>query len=382
MLMEGNIVSERLCGYGKLSVEGSRIGTIEFSGDVDPAAEWILPGFIDVHLHGIYDGNSTVAGVAKMIEAAPMAGITTICPTMATDTTENMCAFLAEVKELTLSPPANGARPAGSHLEGPYMERIHRGGMNPRLIRMPDAEETAEFLRAADGTLKIMTIAPELPGAYDVIALLKKHRVAVSAGHTGMKAADVPRFVAAGGDAVCHLFDAFDGRTTEGGVPEVCLTDKVIVEDSLLLELIPDGVHVPPDLVKLAVRAAGTSRIVAITDSLQGAGLPDGEYHMTDYDRIFRLVNGDACRLTDPPGALVGSCLTMNRAFFNFCEKFGFHPVQASQMTSANAAKYLRLPETGVLKPGMAADIAVLAPDRLTVRRTIVGGREVWSSAG
>lgn len=378
MILKGNIVAGDQVGYGELHTAGELISGIIFTGEIKDGADWVLPGFIDTHLHGIYEGEAVAKEVHIMFESAVEAGITTLCPGLASDEHDKMCDFLRRVKELSDNPPVCAARIGGSHLEGPFIEYIHRGGMNPMFIRNPDTDETADFLRCADGTLKIMTISPELPGAYEVIKLLKQHNVAVSAGHTGMLASEVAEFVKNGGNAMCHLFDAYSGRKVNFGVPEPCLADEVIVNDALLLEIIPDGVHVPETLLKLAIRAAGVDRIVAITDALKGAGRPDGIYPMTDKEgRFFKLTNGDACRLADDPDILVGSCLTMNRAFNNFCTRFGFSVADAAKMCCTNPAKYLQFTDRGKLAEGMLADIALLGTDKLTVKSTVIGGKEM-----
>ena len=155
--------------------------------------------------------------------------------------------------------------------------------------------------------------------------------------------------------------------------------DEVLVNDNLYIELISDGVHVLPTLLKMAIRAAGVDRILAITDSMCGTGMPDGAYPMTDAGRSFTLKNGDCCRLTDNPDIIVGSCLTMDRAFYNLVERDGFSVIDAMKMTSYNAAKYLDIADkTGSLQSGLAADIAVLSADKQQVLQTFIDGTMVY----
>ena len=135
-----------------------------------------------------------------------------------------------------------------------------------------------------------------------------------------------------------------------------------LIDDRVTCEVIMDGLHVSAPLVTLTRRAAGTNRIIAITDSMQGTGLPDRDYLMSD-GRAYTLKNGDVCRQKEN-GSIVGSCLTMNQAFINMTEKFGFNASEASKALATNPARLLGLDkETGRLEPGMAADIAVLAKD-------------------
>jgi len=374
----GNIVCKNRSFFGTLTVKNGRIDRLAESGPVREDAEWILPGFIDVHLHGIYHGAATPEAVHRMAEEGVRSGLTTFCPTMASDTPEQMLAFVETVRELMRSPRPGLVKIAGSHLEGPYMEFGHKGGMNPALIRDPDPAEVRRLLDAAQGTLKIMTISPELPGALEVTRLLAAEGVLVSGGHTGLAPDKVEDFIAAGGKAFCHLFDTYDGREARGGVMQTSLADAVLIDDRLFVEVIGDGIHVPPPLVKLAVRAAGPERILGITDSVCGTGLPDGSYPMTDAGRAFTLRSDDVARLVDDPSVIVGSCLTQNRAFCNYTAKFGFAPEVAMQVLATTPARYLGLGnEVGELREGLRADLAVLAPDRLTVRQTVIAGEVV-----
>ena len=375
MRLQGNIVCFDRAGYGTLEIINNRIGKIELCGACRDDAEWIVPGFIDVHLHGIYKGNATAELVHLMAEQAPQSGLTTLAPALASDSHEAMINFLRRVRELMQASAPGSAKIAGSHLEGPYIEYAHKGGMNENFIRNIDLDEIREFLDAAQGTLKIMTLSPELDNAMDAVRLLHQHNIHVSAGHTGLAPARLGEFVQAGGRGICHLFDTFDGRPSVNGVMTVSLADAVLVQDELFIELIPDGVHVPPILLKMAIRAAGVDRILAITDSMCGAGLPDNIYPMTDAGRSFTLKNGDCCRLTDEPDIIVGSCLTLNRAFNNLIVRDKFSPVEACRMVSTNPARCLGIADqTGRLAEGFAADIAVLANDQLTVRKTFVEG--------
>ena len=375
MILTGNIVRREQCGFGTLEISGGKIVRADITAPERSDADWILPGFIDVHLHGIYHGNANANPVHVMAEEAPQSGLTTFCPALAADSPEEMLKFASAVRGLVENPKKGNTKIAGSHLEGPFIEYQHRGGMYPEFVRMPDPAETARLLDAAGGTLKIMTLSPELPGADAVIEMLIDHGVIVSAGHTGLAPEKLGDFAAKGGRAVCHLFDAFDGRLVEDGVSQPSLADAALVEDRLFIEIITDGCHVPETLLKLAIRAAGIDRVMGITDSMMGSGLPDAVYPDGDSGHGFILKNGDVCRSLDDPEIIVGSCLTQNRAFYNLTCRFGFTPVQAARLLASTPAVYLGIADrTGELKTGLAADIAVLAPDKLTVKQTIIEG--------
>ena len=150
----------------------------------------------------------------------------------------------------------------------------------------------------------------------------------------------------------------------------------ILVDDSVMIEVILDGLHVPEKLIRLIHKAAGAGRIIGITDAMQGAGLPCGRFLCEG--RWYVIKDGDVGRLEET-GGIVGSSLTINRAFLNMTQRFGFTPSEASRCLSANPAKVLGLENrTGELKEGLAADIAILAPDSLTVEKTIVNGNTVY----
>jgi len=379
MIINGNIVSNNKCAYGKIEFENDKIKSVDLISECKKDAQWVLPGFIDVHLHGIYRGDATPELVHLMAEDAPASGLTTFCPAIASDAPEKMLEFVKVVRDLVENPSENNSKVAGSHLEGPFLNMAHKGGMNENFVRNTDLDEVKSWLEAANGTLKIVTIAPELDNALDAVKILSDAQVRVAAGHTGMLPEQVKDFIAVGGSGICHLFDTFDGRKNINGVSQVALSDEVLIRDELFIELINDGIHVPESLIKLAVRAAGVDRIIGITDSMCGTGLPDGSYPMTDAGREFTMKTGDVARLKDDPSIIVGSCLTQQLAFYNLTERFGFSEADAVKFIAENPARYLRINDkTGSLQAGLTADTVVLSPDKMSVIATFINGKEVY----
>ncbi|MBE6355611.1 MAG: N-acetylglucosamine-6-phosphate deacetylase [Lentisphaerae bacterium] len=375
MKLKGNIISGQTAGYGEIATDGNLIVSIKYSGEIQPDADWIVPGFIDTHIHGIGDGEAIGDGIGIMAKFAPETGMTGFLPTLATSSEESTLQYLQTVRDNMRE--LDGSRILGAHLEGPFLELAHRGGMDRAQLRTPDAGEVKAWLECAAGVLKIVTIAPELAGADTVIRMLHDSGIAVSLGHTGMGAEALPAAVDSGISRVCHLFDAYEGRPVDSGVSQVALADAVLTDDRLMIELICDGFHVPSGLVRLAVRAAGVERIVAISDAMPGTGKPDGIYAEPD-GRLYKLENAGVCRFVEPPHEITGSCLTMNRAFANLIFKFGFSPVEAALMTSCNPARSIGLGDIyGMLTPGYTADIVVLANDLTTVKETIINGKKM-----
>ena len=377
MTITGNIVSMEHTGFGELQIRDSIISNIVFTEEIRKDASWILPGFIDVHIHGAgqYNVEEGEYGLRGMAEFLASKGVTRFLPTCSCAPHDELLNFVKTVRHLMNEPP-EGALIAGSHLEGPWLASRFCGGMVPEMIRRPDLKQAQEFLDAAEGTLKMMTIAPEEPGAMDVIRLMHKNGVVVSSGHSACPPALLETAVQAGISEICHLFDCYELPEDHGGVRQPALTDLVLIHDGLMKEIIMDGLHVPPELVMLARRAAGAHHIIAITDALQGAGLPEG--HFLDCGKPYTIRDGDFAR-RDDDHVIVGSSLTMNRAFHNMTTRFGFSPLEAVMAASGNPAKQLGIDHfTGSLQKGMNADIVVIAPDCLTVQATYIQGRKVF----
>ena len=377
MKLQGNIVSGGRAGFGVIEWRADRISRLEFGNEIRPDEPWVLPGFIELHLHGIgkYNVEEGESGVRGMASFAASRGTVRMVPAYGCAPHEEILDWIRTVRELVQDPP-EGARIVGAHLEGPWLSARFGGGMDPAQIRNPDPVRAQEYLDAAQGTLKLMTIAPELPGALEVIRLMRSRGVVMSLGHSDCPPDFFETAVENGISQVCHLFDACDVPDAPLGIRNPALTDLALIDDRVMKEIIMDGLHVPPELVILSRRAAGADHIIAITDSMQGAGLPVGRFF--DAGRPYIIREGALARL-ESNGGIVGSSLTMNRAFFNMTGKFGFTPAEAVKCLSANPAKQLGLADrTGELREGLYADIAVLAPDRVTVLKTYLEGRQIF----
>lgn len=374
-VLQGNLVLSDKTVYGRLEFDRERITRIEQLDAEREDADWILPGFIELHFHGLGQwGCKDPAAIREIAGFAPATGITSFCPTLSPTPWDEQLAFLRDVKTLA-GQDIPGAALIGSHLEGPFINPRHKGGMDAQWLQEFSLEKIDELLNAAAGSMKLITLSPELPGAPECIRRLAEAGVTVSAGHTGCTPEEFPAAVEAGIRHVCHLFDTFDGRRVEGGVTQMSLPDAVMLEESVRIELIPDGFHVPPGLVRLTRQAVGAKRIIVITDAMQGAGLPDREYPMSD-GRKFSLVNGGVCRLVDDPSIIVGSCLTMNQAFVKLRRDFGFTAAEAAHSLAATAAESLKIDHlTGRLQCGLQADIVQMDRHSPTVKACYVKGK-------
>ena len=376
--LTGNLVLPGELCFGELTIGGGVIDGITRQGEARSGAPLILPGFIDLHFHGLGPyGTGDRDSLRGIAEFAPRTGTTGICPALSPDRWEKIMAFVQNGAFLAKSEHA-GAHFLGTHLEGPFIAPDAKGGMNAQYLRAASVAELEALLEVAEGTLRVMTLSPEILDGMDLIRVACSRGVQVSIGHTHCTPDLFSQAVSAGAGQVCHLFDTFEGRQVQGGVSQPCLTDAILLDDRVFVEIIADGHHVPPLLIELARRCAGAARIIAITDCMQGTGLPDGVYREGD-GREFRLTNGEVCRLTDGSRGIVGSCLTMDAAFRNLTGKFGFSIPEASRMLSGNPARALKLQDrSGELRAGLQADITILEPETQQVESCLVSGKRVF----
>jgi len=322
----------------------------------------VVPGFIDIHMHGLGKygpkGKENIIGISCL---EPHYGTTGFIPTLACATHYEYLKFLQDVKEAIKHQPEKGGKILGAHLEGPYINPAMKGGMDERYLRLPRAEEYQELIRVGGKYLKIMTLSPELTGSIDLIKSLRKNGTVASIGHSMATEDELRKAMKAGLSHICHLYNAFPPqKQRELGVREPALADICLAMDGLTAEIICDGIHVHPTMIRLAIRAMGVENIVAMTDSMVGTGLPDGIYEMSD-GRKFYTKKGDVARLVENKRMIVGSILTMNYALKNLVRKCGLSLFQASQITSLNPTKVIGLDgQIGSLEIGKKADIAVL----------------------
>lgn len=384
------VLPNRLLSPGTIVIEGSRIsevmpGTQAAGGgaNLDLANHYILPGFIDVHVHGL-DGLDTLQGgdaIAAMARRLPRFGVTAFCPTSIACAPAALRTMLQAVGAARMSPQPLSARVLPAHLESNFINPEFNGAQPRACLRLPrggspegeftGAEILAE-IAAARPDVGIVTIAPELDGALDLIRDLTSNGHHVSLGHSGATYEEALAGVEAGARQATHLFN----RMTPLGHRQPGLAAAVLEHDDVTAELVCDGVHVHPAMVRVALAAKQTSRIMAITDGTAGAGLPRGA-HTTIGGRPITV--GDVATLED--GTIAGSVLTMDRAFAKLVSAMGLSLVDAATVCATTPARALNLQGLGVIAPGATADLVVLDRD-LNVVHTFLGGTLIWSADG
>ena len=335
---------------------------------VDAGGRYISPGFVDVHIHG-YGGQDASdgdpEGLRAMARGILPCGVTSFLPTTMTvplPDLEKAWETIRRVMPETASPGFDGAEILGCHAEGPFINPKKKGAQAEEAILPPDA---GLILPWAD-LIRLITIAPEMPGAMDCIRSLRG-RCAVSVGHTDADFDTALAALAAGADHFTHTFNAMTGLNhREPGVVGAALTD-----DRVYCELIADTFHVDPLLFSLVAKQKG-DHLALITDSIQVAHLPDGPH---DQSGQTVIVDGIRCRF--PDGTIAGSSLTLDRAVRNFREHTGLPLYEVVNMASLYPARSVGLDGTkGSLEPGKDADIVITDGD-FNVRQTFVRGESV-----
>lgn len=351
----------------------------------DLPGHFIVPGFIDVHVHGAcgHDALDGAEALAAMAAQLPRYGITAFCPTSVACPPDVLAGFLGTVETLRAARRPVDARVLGAHLESNFVNPAYRGAQPADCLRVPVAIEPGEIdakegeFSAADiisvldqhrPDVGIVTLAPELPGGQDLTRRLVASGVRVALGHSAATFEEADNAIAAGACHATHLFNRMPPMTHR----EPGLAGAVLASDAVAAELIADGHHVHRAFLQLAIAAKGVSRVMAITDGTAGSGLPAGTRTRLGGRRI---TVGEVARLDD--GTTAGSVATMDGVFRHLVGRCGIDICDAAQMCATTPARELGLRGHGAIAPGAVADLVVLDA-RLGVAQTWIAGVLAW----
>ncbi len=318
--------------------------------------DFLLPGFVDVHIHG-YCRHDTMNGeesVRTMSRNLAKQGTGAFCPTTMSASPEETRAAVHGIRAVMARPEEKGARVLGAHMEAPFLQESKAGAQKKEYFTDPDWDRFAWQADDHPEDVRLITLAPERDGAEAFIRRATAAGVRVSVGHTSADAETVHRAADWGANHVTHTFNAQTPiHHRKPGVPGAALTD-----DRYFCEMICDGIHLHPDIIRLIVRCKGPKRAVAITDALEAAGVTEGEYTLGG--QTVYVKNGEA-RLED--GTLAGSVMTMKTTLSNLIHRFGIPPETACAVCTVTPAESIGEPLAGRIVPGAPGILTRWNPD-------------------
>lgn len=384
-LINGQIALPEAIVEGKtVVVEDDRIAGIVPAGDLgsdverlDVGGRMVAPGLIDIHTHGAVGhtfNEPTAEAFGAITELNARHGVTALLGTLAPAPLDDMLACL-EFARAWMDDLRPGAQLLGMHVEGPYVNPAQKGALDPMNIRRTDDGSVDRLLEYAD-VIRIMALAPELPGAVDLVRTLVRAGIVASAGHSCAKDEDVLAAMRAGLTHVTHIWSAQSTTVREGPWRKPGLLEASLVFDGLSVEMIADNRHLPPTLMKLAYKCIGADRLCAISDATSGAGLPEGT--------VFRMggleyvVNGGVGMMFDR-SAFAGSTTLVNQMLPILTGVVGIPLPEALRMLTLTPARVIRIHDhKGSLAAGKDADLAIFNAD-FSAWRTMIGGQ--WVNA-
>ncbi len=319
---------------------------------LDAEGAFLLPGFVDVHIHA-FKGHDTMSGeeaVRSMSRDLAVQGVAAFLPTTMSASEEDTRQAIAGIRAVMDRPEAGGARVLGAHMEAPFLQPGKCGAQVSSWFQLPDMAALERLTGGDLAAVKLITMAPGLPGGLAFIENATAAGLVVSIGHTGASGEVVHEAAGCGAAHVTHTFNAQTPlHHREPGVPGAALTD-----DRLYCEIICDGIHLHPDILSLVWRAKGAKKALAVTDAMEAAGMPDGQYSLGG--QPVYVERGQA-RLED--GTLAGSVLTMPQALMNLIRLAKIPPADAVRMCTLTPAESIGCPDAGRLQTGAAGPLTL-----------------------
>ncbi|MES2875774.1 MAG: N-acetylglucosamine-6-phosphate deacetylase [Bacteroidota bacterium] len=387
-IVNGKILTPyRIIPNGSVLITGGIItavseGNIDVSDaiEIDAKGNYIAPGFIDIHVHGggghdFMDGSENA--FLKAAETHARYGTTSMSPTTLTSEKEDLMKTL-ELYETADRNNVNGAQFIGMHLEGPYFAMSQRGAQDPRYIRDPDPAEYMDIL-ARTNVVTRWSAAPELKGAIPFAKYLRSKGILAALAHTDAIYEEVLEGFENGYTLATHLYSGMSGVTRRNAYRYAGVIESAYIIDEMDVEIIADGIHLPAPLLKLIYKIKGPDRIALITDSMRGAGMPEGESVLGNLNTGLKVIIEDGVAKLPDRTSFAGSVATTDRLVRNMIRMAGVPLLEAVRMMSMTPARIMNISDKkGSLVEGKDADIVIFDED-INIQHTIIRGRQIYS---
>lgn len=377
----------RNLGTGSIVIQDGKItaietGTPKIEGAevIDAGGNYVAPGFIDLHTHGAGNHDFMDATIEAYLGACEMHakhGTTYLLPTTLTSTNEALYeTFDLFRKAQKLN--TKGAIMGGLHLEGPYFAFNQKGAQDPRYLRNPDPKEYMEILKRGEGIISRWSIAPELPGALEFGAELKKRGIMLSMAHTDATFEEAMEAYEYGFCHITHFYSCTAGITRKNAFRHAGVIEAGYFHDGITLEVIADGIHVPASLLKLLYKVKGSEKLMLVTDSMRAAGMPEGESilgGLKDGQKV--IVEDGVAKLLDKT-AFAGSVATADICVRTYIQKGEVSITEAVRMMTDTPARVLGIDDKkGTIAIGKDADL-VIFDENINIKHTIIQGNVVY----
>ena len=376
-------------------IEAVAEGNLDAPGatEIDAKGQYIAPGFIDIQVNGYNsvsfclegaentsasNGELTVSDVRKVTEGLWKEGVTTYFPTLTTNSQDLLLKNFGILAKAMNDPSLLGSIP-GFHLEGPYISAIdgYRGAHPLEFVRKPVWKEFLEIYKASGKKILLITVAPEIEGAFEFIRKCRELGIVVSLGHHNGTAGQIKEAIDNGAGLATHLGNGCANTVNRHHNP----IWPQLADDRLMISFIADGFHLPPEMLQVFYKTKGAENIIITSDITSYAGLPAGSYKIKNGQTIEKTVDGNL-RFSGQGGGLYGSATPLHKGVAHIMKVTGCGLVKAIQMTTLNPAHVHYLNDRGILEPGKRADLILftIENDQMLIQKTIVAGKEVYSN--
>lgn len=348
--------------------------------EIDADGLYVSPGFIDIHTHGAGGYDFADGEVSDILSAAmehATHGTTTIYPTASSVSYEDTLKFVENVRDAMDENCPGRPYIAGSHLEGPYFADSQRGAQDPRFIKAPVEKEYKSFVKAGRGTLKRISYAPELTGTMELCRYLNEKGIISAFAHTDGIYEEIKPLIDEGCTLATHLYSGMNGVTRRNMYRKLGAVETAFLEDSVNVEIIADGVHLPKELLLLIYKIKGSDKICMVTDSMRGASMESGPSVLgPKHGGMECIVKKDDVAYLPDMTAFAGSVATCDRLVRTMHKTVGLPLCECIKMMTQTPAKVMKLSQRGKLSEGFIADLVFFDKD-INIKKVILQGKEL-----